>query len=255
VLKSLREFVAEFKPVKLTSDQEAAFSDRNVLEFLKENNVRVQFVKDNNHSTLGIIDRFTRTLRDLNTPSEKSKSQSHAEKYRVFTTARMQKLLAIYNNTFHTGIKCTPKEMFEDPELEEEYIFKCIEKQEERERKVKDFELPVGTYVRYILPKHDGITKKRYQVSREYYQIAAREGNMYVLMAKDGNVITRPRFQLLPLKKNEKERMKFADTFPGRWGGVINRVIENVGKRHVRVAFLMPNGEEYIDVVPKSYLK
>jgi hypothetical protein len=99
------------------------------------------------------------------------------------------------------------------------------------------------------------VTKKRYQVSREYYQIAAREGNMYVLMAADGNVITRPRFQLLPLKKNEKERMKFAETFPGKWSGVINRVIENVGKKHVRVAFLMPNNEEYIDVVPKSYLK
>jgi hypothetical protein len=138
VLKSLREFVDEFKPVKLTSDQEAAFSDKNVLEFLKENNVRVQFVKDNNHSTLGIIDRFTRTLRDLNTPSEKSKSQSHAEKYRVFTTARMQKLLGIYNNTYHNGIKCTPKQMFENPELEEEYIFDCIEKQEEQARKVKD---------------------------------------------------------------------------------------------------------------------
>jgi hypothetical protein len=203
---------------------------------------------------LGIIDRFTRTLRDLNTPSEKSKSQSHAEKYRVFTNARMQKLINIYNNTFHGSIKCTPQEMFDDPKLEEEYIFKCIEKQEEQ-RKMKDFEFPIGSFVRYTLPKHDGITKKRYQVSREYYKIDSKEGNNYVLMAADGTVITRPRFQLLPLKKNEKERMKFASTFPGKWTGIIDRVIEEVGKRHIKVAFRLPDGSDYIDIVPKTYLK
>jgi hypothetical protein len=60
---------------------------------------------------------------------------------------------------------------------------------------------------------------------------------------------------LLPLKKNEKERMKFADTFPGKWTGMIDRVIEDVGKRHVKVAFKMPDGSDYIDIVPKSYLK
>jgi hypothetical protein len=144
--------------------------------------------------------------------------------------------------------------MFDDPQLEEEYIFKCIEKQEEQ-RKMKDYELPIGSFVRYILPKHDGITKKRYQVSREYYKIDSKEGNNYVLMAEDGTVITRPRFQLLPLKKNEKERMKFASTFPGRWTGIIDRVIEEVGKKHVKVAFRMPDGSDYIDIVPKTYLK
>jgi hypothetical protein len=166
----------------------------------------------------------------------------------------MQKLIGIYNNTYHGSIKHTPQEMFDDKELEQEYIFECIEKQEEQ-KKLKEFELPIGSFVRYILPKHDGMTKKRFQVSREYYKIDSREGNMYVLMAGDGTVLTRPRSLLIPLKKNEKERMKFAETFPGRWTGVIDRVIEEVGKRHVRVAFRLPNGGEYIDIIPKSYLK
>jgi hypothetical protein len=52
IMKSMRKFVEEFKPTKLTSDQEPAFSETNILEFLKANNVRVQFVKNNNHSSL-----------------------------------------------------------------------------------------------------------------------------------------------------------------------------------------------------------
>jgi hypothetical protein len=49
--------------------------------------------------------------------------------------------------------------------------------------------------------------------------------------------------------------MKFAETFPGRYTGVIDRIIENVGRKHVKVAFRMPDGSDYIDIVPKSYLK
>ena len=48
--------------------------------------------------------------------------------------------------------------------------------------------------------------------------------------------------------------MKFAETIPGAWSGMIKRVIEDVGINHVRVAFEMPNGDEYLDVVPRSFL-
>ena len=57
--------------------------------------------------------------------------------------------------------------------------------------------MPIGSFVRVILPRHDGITKKRYIVSKECYKIDDRRGNMYTLMAKDGIVVTRPRFKLL----------------------------------------------------------
>ena len=56
----------------------------------------LSIIPDKNYSALGIIDRFIRTLRDMNTPNEKSKSQSHENKYRVFSYSRMQKLIEIY---------------------------------------------------------------------------------------------------------------------------------------------------------------
>jgi hypothetical protein len=144
--------------------------------------------------------------------------------------------------------------MFENSELERDYIFDCLDKKEKQTTR-SDFEIKPGSYVRYILPRHVGLKKKRFRVSPEYYKIDGKEGNMYILMAKDGNVITKPRFQLIPLKSGEKERMKFADTVVGRWSGSINRIIGDVGKNKVRVSFKLPDGGEYIDVIPKSYIK
>jgi hypothetical protein len=74
-------------------------------------------------------------------------------------------------------------------------------------------------------------------------------------MAKDGNVITKPRYKIIPLKDKEKKLFKFAESLPGRWKGAISRIIGDVGKNKIKVAFAMPNGEEYIDIIPKSYLK
>ena len=165
----------------------------------------------------------------------------------------MQKLIQIYNNTFHSSIKCTPNEMKENPGLEKEYIFRCLEEAEEQ-KQTNNFEIPLGTYVRYILPRHDGKTKKRYQYSPEKYLITGKQGNHYVLMAEDGTVMNKPRFLIRVCSDNEHEKMKFASTIPGKWSGQIQRVIEDVGKNKVRVAFLMPNGEEHIDVIPRSYL-
>ena len=144
--------------------------------------------------------------------------------------------------------------MKENYELEKRYIYKCLEEAEEQ-RETKTFDIPVGTYVRYILPRHDGLNKKRYQHSPEKYKITGKQGSHYILMAADGNVMTKPRFLLRVCSDNENEKMKLAETIPGKWSGKIKRIIEEVGKNKVRVAFEMPNGGEYIDVIPKSYLR
>ena len=74
-------------------------------------------------------------------------------------------------------------------------------------------------------------------------------------MAADGNVMTKPRFLLRVCTPNENEKMKIASTIPGKWSGMIKRVIEELPNNKVRVAFEMPDGSEYVDIIPKSYLK
>ena len=157
---TLKRFISKYHPAKLTSDEESAFLEKNNLKLLNDNKVAVHTISDKNHTSLGIIDRFMRTLRDMNTPTEKSKHQSHDVKYTFITPKRMTKFLSIYNNSYHSAIGCTPQEMFNNKDLEKEYIFKCLEKAE-KQRRIKNLILPAGSFVRYILPRHDGITKKR----------------------------------------------------------------------------------------------
>ncbi|KAH0790307.1 Integrase core domain containing protein [Histomonas meleagridis] len=227
----------------------------------------MHIVTDKNHSTLGIIDRFIRTLRDMNTLSEKSKHESHDEKYTFITPKRMEKFLNTYNNTCHTAIRCTPNEMLKDPEKEKKYISKCLEAAE-NQHKIKDLILPVGAYVRYILPRHDGITKKRFQISRECYKIDERKGNMYTLIAQDGTVMSKPRFKLILCSSDgsKPSNIKWASTIPGKWNGNVEKISSfNPKTNKYTVLFSVPGGkgstrsmsasETYKDTIPASYLR
>ena len=141
--------------------------------------------------------------------------------------------------------------MFNNPELEKEYIINQQQLKSKRESK-NDFNINVGSFVRYILPKHDGITKKRYQVSHECYKIEAKNGNMYTLIAKDGSVKNLPRFKLIPANVNN---CKWGETF-GTNNGIINRIIShNKQTKRYTVAFTVPDQPDYIDEIPESFIE
>ena len=252
----LSEFVDKYKPIKITSDQEAGINSQITQDFLENKKVSIQIVTEQNHSTLSIVDRFIRTLRDMNTPSDKSKHESSHEKYTFISPKRMQKFLDSYNSSYHTSINCTPEEMQNDPELEREYIFKCLE-QKERQAGMKDMILNKGDYVFYLIPRNT-LKKRRYYTSRECYRIAEIKGNIYTIIAKDGNVKNLPRYRLIRCNPDGSKppHIKFASTFPGNWNGLIQSVIGyNTHSNRYRVIFTLPDNEKgYADVIPPSYL-
>lgn len=256
VKQTLTRFINEYHPAKLTSDEESAFIEKSNVKLLTDNGVLMHIITEQNHSSLGIIDRFIRTLRDMNIPTQKGERQSHDDKYKSFTEDRMQKLLDIYNTTYHSRIKCTPKEMFNDPDLEKEYIFKQLAKKEKQEE-LKDLHLHEGSFVRYIIPRANG-KKKRYQYSHECYRIAKVKGNMYTLMAKDGTVMNKPRFKISLCTKDgsKPSNMKWADTIVGKWNGLIKNII-SFDKRSQKytVAFMVPDKPDYIDEIPESFMR
>ena len=85
---------------------------------------------------MGIIDIFIRTLRDM-----------HGNRSKGISTKQMQKYLHSYNNSIHSSIGCTPKEMLDDLDLEEKYILGNIDKRE-KQRSMKGFELDEGDLVK-----------------------------------------------------------------------------------------------------------
>ena len=257
IKQSLIKFVDQYKPAKLTSDEESAFVEKSVIQYLTNQHVEMHIITEKNHSSLGIIDRFIRTLRDMNTPTEKSTKQSHHEKYRSFTPKRMAKLIEIYNETPHGRIKCTPKEMFDDPDKEKEYIFEQLKKRD-KQQGIKDLVIKEGSFVRYILPRSNGMTKKRFQYSWECYKVESVQGNMYTLIARDGTVLNVPRYKLILCAKDgsKPNNIKWAETVPNRWNGIISKIISyNPRTNKYKVAFTTPGEEDYIDEIPATYLR
>ena len=198
-IDTLNKFVKDVgKPiVKLTSDGECAFNSQQFINACQEKKIMLKIVPDKAHSTLGIVDRFTRTLRDMNQPANRSQDQQYSKDYIEITPAKMKSLISSYNNTYHNSIGCSPKKMFEDEKLEKEYIEKCI-KQRSVQDAIVDFNLPVGTYVRYRMTDYDlAGHKRRSQLSREKYVINKRIGSRYLLQASDGKIISKSRFELM----------------------------------------------------------
>ena len=215
--------------------------------------ISLRIITDQRHTALALIDRFIRTLRDMNTPTTKTQHQSDHPKYRDFSLHRMKKLIHIYNNTRHGTTGHTPQEMTDNPQLEKDYIVSRLYDRERRRMQV-DFELEPGTFVRYILPK-DPHMKRRYRVSPEAYKISHRDGNSYALIARDGTVKTVSRWRLVPLGSTLPENMKFGNTF-GNNNGTVQEILDYNPQTHrYTVLFNMPDGTTFQDRIHESYLR
>jgi len=116
--------------------------------------------------------------------------------------------------------------------------------------------LKVGTNVRLILPKKK-LNKTRYNVSPVYYKISDKEGISYIIQAKDGTTKTVSRFQIIPVADNTN--LKFGSSLSE--GNVADRgeVVEIMKyypkKEKYHVKFEMPDGSDYYDTIPVSYLR
>ena len=258
----LSTFISTHPVTSIVCDDESAFTSKIVLNTLTSHNVSLRIITEQRHSALSIVDRFIRTLRDMNTPTVKTQNQSSHPKYRDFSIKRMNKLLNIYNNTVHSALRFghgpaatnhTPAEMEQDPNLETQYITEKLY-QLERRRKQTNFELQPDTYVRYILPK-DPHTKSRFKVSPEAYRISHRDGNAYVLIAQDGTVKTVSRWRIIPLGSSLPPKLKFGSSF-GNNNGTVQEILNYNPRTHrYTVLFNMPDGSTYQDTIHESFLR
>lgn len=224
VRQSLLDFVLQYHPAKITCDNEKSFVERQNLQLLEQMNVIMQTVPDKNHSTLALIDRFIRTLRDMNGNND------------PINVARMNALVNEYNNTYHQAIKCKPVDMLNKKDLEKEYIFKMQHKREQQQR-IRDFDIPIGAYVRYMIDK-DPLTKRRFRMSNESYRVVGREGNHYVLQASNGESIIKPRFKLILADQSKYNQ---ADRLPA--GHIRVKQITNYDPRTERYAVVFDNNK------------
>jgi hypothetical protein len=130
----------------------------------------------------------------MNVRTPDSKHKSDERRFRDFSEKKMAKLLGIYNNSLHSGTGMTPEEMTVDEGAQRDYIVRKVY-EKERIKKISDFELQPGTWVRFMVPR-DPMHKRRFQWSQEFVKVAAKEKGSYVCAAEDGSVKKISRWRL-----------------------------------------------------------
>jgi hypothetical protein len=203
VLRVMKMFIDSNRPTTLTSDQDSAYINRDMINLMLENNIDYRTTEDNNHNILGIINRLMKTLRDLN-------------KTRDFTVDSMNKVINLYNDTTHSSTG-KPPNSFTD-EDEEEYISK-MRTLTESITSQDSFTLMKGDKVRIVLDK-PVIGKKRSNLSPECYIVDSVNGNSYNIVAKDNSVATYPRHKLVVTSKG-----RIAETLDSDKRGIISEII------------------------------
>ena len=201
VLSALKSFIRDAKVSSITSDQDAAYLESNVVKFMIDNHIDHQTTFTNDHNRLGIINRAIKTLRDLN-------------QERDFTTQSMNKALKAYNNSIHSSTGIEPNDMTSSNE--DHYIQAKIHETDEKANK---YTLPVNAHVRIMNPP-ELMKKKRSNLTNEAYKVAYKTGNKYVIKALDNTASEYPRYRLV-----QDNKVKLAQTL-GTNRAIINEILE-----------------------------
>ena len=202
----------------LRFDGERAIGSYEFQEFLKKKNIKFVETKLNSHTSLSIIDRLCRTIRDiafnlnieLDNPSTTSQSGSKISP-QIVNQAIMDKILNYYNEARHDTLTQTlfkaypelkskykfisPSIMEHNPELEKLFVKECV-KYNFFISSQNDFELNKNDIVK-IVSNEGKLGKRRAILDKDDYKVVDKVGNVYELKnVRTGEKIYKPRFEI-----------------------------------------------------------
>ena len=230
VCKALTAFLNEVKNVKvMTSDSDSSFLSNEVLRLLQSHNISYRTTEENNHHVLGIINRFIRTIRDLNTE-------------RDFTTGKMKAIIRLYNQSPHRSLgNKAPDEMTKEDEKA------YIARKEEETRNIKLPEYKPGERVRVLLDK-ERIGKRRMAYTDKSFIIDGKSGNQWLIRASDGSIDKMPSNKLIRAGPS----VKLADTIKQGKRGIISKIL-SYDNRYDKYKVLFDEGT--VDNIPAKNLR
>lgn len=166
------------------------YNDPNQAPYVKRN----QFRTDPMHSSLAIIDRFIRTLRDM----------AYNAEIGVIEPKDMKVLLELYNNaphktlSYYAGRETTPKEVQLKPELEK-WIIRRVCQENFNIKKRDGFHINVNDPVK-VYNEKDLLQKRRTLIQPGLYYVAGFEDGYYVIYNPDNldDVQDMPRYRIAP---------------------------------------------------------
>lgn len=160
----------------LRFDNESAVKSKQFQTMLRNNGITFVPVVEGSHTSLSLIDRLCRTIRDI----------SYNTGIKILNQDSINKILNIYNNMYHSslskilGKKITPNEVNEHPELEQQIINYCIDYNKQLKVLHPEIELQVGQICKVYQP-FDKFKKRRRLLKKDYYKIVNKTGNIYTV--------------------------------------------------------------------------
>ena len=202
-IKNIEEFIVNFHPKIIECDAEKSFTSYQSVIFLRKHGVILKvFNSTMNHEPLSIINRFCRTLRVESREYEKEPP--------------IEKIVKIYNKSYHLSIGMEPREMQNNKSNEYKYIYDQLKISDNKNKLALDDPIKVHDKVRYILDS-DRRSKKfhkdqmKYQLSKYYYLVESKNSELsFNIIAEDGSVKTVPRYKLFKLTKTEEKYLNYA---------------------------------------------
>jgi hypothetical protein len=207
VKTALTKFFTSVKGIKsMTSDEDAAYTSHTVVELFNQHHIQLFTTTDEDHHTLGVVNRFIRTIRDM---------VFTLTKERQISVQNMKQAIDTYNHSLHKATGFRPIEMTE--EQEQEFIQKKIAETAQ----VPGYDFKMGDRVQIVLaPKP--LEKVRARLSLESYIIDGKEGRSYWVKAKDQSVDKVPGFRLVKCRAS----VPFAATLKKNKRGVVEEILD-----------------------------
>ena len=180
----------DHKITSLRFDNESAVKSKQFQTMLRNNGIKFVPVVEGSHTSLSLIDRLCRTIRDI----------SYNMGIKILTQNDINKILNVYNNMYHSslskilGKKITPNEVNDNPELEQQIINYCIDYNKQLKVLHPEIELKIGQICKVYQP-FDKFKKRRRLLKKDYYKIVNKTGNIYTVQnTRNNKKIDVPRY-------------------------------------------------------------
>lgn len=192
VSEAISKILKEKVPQRITTDNGSEFLNFKVKELFDKHKIEHSTNEPGDHSTMGLIERFNRTLRNLI-------NRNFERIGKLVWVNDLNELVENYNTSYHRTIKTTPKKVWKG------------EKESKQKIHREQMTFLAGDTVRKIIKRKIFEKGVGQNWSKSTYEVVERDGFKYRIKNKHGDVLKskfRENELLLTAKQDEKEEKK-----------------------------------------------
>ena len=217
ICEALNRFIETENPRIITTDNGTEWLNKETQGLLAANNVK-HFVNNvGDHYTMGIIERFHRTLKQL---LRRAIEVTERAKFTITDfDPVLSSLLYNYNNTVHRSINCSPVDMHHTREAQLVQLTGLLERRGIVDGDVSKL-FSIGDFVRIYVPNKSENLKqhKDNNWSRTIYRIESRDGNKFTVLNRENEgLFEKAAWELKKIEESEGPIRELIEIIQSEW--------------------------------------